>query len=47
MSPSIQSEKKTGCDECVEDQLDVVSKNLPKYPFDEKYGRNIWKILAP
>ena len=31
--------KKTGCDENVEDQLNVASKNLAKYSFDDKDGR--------
>ena len=31
--------KKTGCDEYPENQLNVASKNLAKYPFDEKDGK--------
>ena len=33
------NQKKTGCDEYVDDQLNIASKNLPKYPFHEKYGK--------
>ena len=40
------NQKKTGCDEYVEDQLNVANKNLFKYPFDEKYGKNIWQIFV-
>ena len=36
---AIQPEKKTGCDEYVEDQLNVANKNLAKYLFDEKNGK--------
>ena len=32
--------KKTGCDEYLEDQLNVAGKNLAKYTLDEKDGRN-------
>ena len=39
--------KKTGCDEYLEDQLNVASKNCFNYPFDEKDGKNIWQICAP
>ena len=31
--------KKTGCDKYLEDQLNMASINLAKYPFDEKYGK--------
>ena len=31
--------EKTGCDEYLEDQLNVASKNRIKYPFDEKDGK--------
>ena len=36
---AIQSEKKTGCDEYLVDQLKVASKNFAKYPFDDKDGK--------
>ena len=39
--------KKTGCDEYLEDQLNMASKNCANYPFDEKDGKNIWQICAP
>ena len=39
--------KKTGCDEYLEDHLNVASKNLAKYPFDEKMVNFFWKIFAP
>ena len=44
---AIQSEKKTRCDEYVENQLNVASKNFAKYVFVEKIGKNVWKIFAP
>ena len=31
--------RKAVCDEYVEDQLNVVSKSLAEYPFDEKDGK--------
>ena len=31
--------KKTGCDKYVQDQLNLTSKNLAKYLFDEKIGK--------
>ena len=34
--------KKTECDEYVEDQLNVASKNIAKYPFDYKDGEQIF-----
>ena len=36
---AIQPEKKTGCDEYVEDQLNVANKNLTKYLFHDKDGK--------
>ena len=39
--------KGTGCDEYVEDQLNVASKNFAKYLFDDTDGKDIWKIFAP
>ena len=46
MQSKKQVRKKIGCDEYVEDQLNVASKNLAKYLFDEKLVKNIW-IFVP
>ena len=35
MQSQKQLRKKTGCDEYVEDQLNVGNKNFAKYPFDD------------
>ena len=39
--------KKTGCDEYLEDQLNVASKELEKIRLMKNMVKNIWKIFAP
>ena len=38
--------KETGCNEYVEDQLNVARKKLAKYPFDEKDGKKYLKDIC-
>jgi len=39
--------KTTGCDEYLEDQLKVASKELEKIRLMKNMVKNIWKIFAP
>ena len=38
--------KKTGCDEYLEDQLNVTGKNLAKYTLDEKDGKKYLEYIC-